>query len=50
MPGGWPPAGRPRPPKRKLALKFLASKPERSRRVKEFALAVFNLNAFFYVN
>jgi hypothetical protein len=32
-----------------LATKFLAGQPD-DRRVKEFALAVFNLNAFLYVN
>jgi hypothetical protein len=33
-----------------LALKFLAGAPNDFARVKEFALAVFNLNAFLYVN
>jgi hypothetical protein len=33
-----------------LALKFLAGAPDDPARVKEFALAVFNLNAFLYVN
>jgi hypothetical protein len=33
-----------------LALKFLAGAPNDPARVKEFALAVFNLNAFLYVN
>jgi hypothetical protein len=33
-----------------LAMKFLASAPESPAAVKEFALAVFNLNAFLYVN
>ena len=35
---------------RALALKFLADAPADAARVKEFALAVFNLNAFLYVN
>jgi hypothetical protein len=33
-----------------LAAKFLAGNPDDSAKVKEFALAVFNLNAFLYVN
>jgi hypothetical protein len=33
-----------------LAVKFLAAAPNDPARVKEFALAVFNLNAFLYVN
>jgi hypothetical protein len=33
-----------------LALKFLAVNPDDPARVKEFALAMFNLNAFVYVN
>jgi hypothetical protein len=33
-----------------LAMKFLAGAPDDPARVKEFALAVFNLNAFLYVN
>jgi hypothetical protein len=33
-----------------LAVKFLAGAPDDPARVKEFALAVFNLNAFLYVN
>jgi hypothetical protein len=33
-----------------LAMSFLAARPDDSARVKEFALAVFNLNAFLYVN
>ncbi len=42
-----------RPPtasERALALKFLADESDHPARVKEFALAVFNLNAFLYVN
>ena len=35
---------------RMLALKFLADESNDPARVKEFALAVFNLNAFLYVN
>jgi hypothetical protein len=35
---------------RTLAVKFLAGQPGDAGRVKEFALAVFNLNAFLYVN
>jgi Protein of unknown function (DUF1553) len=43
-------AGRvPTAAERALALKFLAGQPDDAR-VKEFALAVFNLNAFLYVN
>jgi hypothetical protein len=34
---------------RALAMKFLAGQPDDAK-VKEFALAVFNLNAFLYVN
>jgi hypothetical protein len=33
-----------------LAMSFLAATPDNPARVKEFALAVFNLNAFLYVN
>jgi hypothetical protein len=33
-----------------LALSYLAARPDDPARVKEFALAVFNLNAFLYVN
>ena len=33
-----------------LALKFLADAPDDPARTKEFALAMFNLNAFLYVN
>jgi hypothetical protein len=44
-------AGRlPNVAEKSLAMKFLASKPDDPARVKEFALAVFNLNAFLYVN
>jgi Protein of unknown function (DUF1553) len=44
-------AGRlPTASERALALKFLADAPADPARVKEFALAVFNLNAFLYVN
>ena len=42
-----------RPPsatEKALAVKFLAGAPDDSARTKEFALAVFNLNAFLYVN
>jgi hypothetical protein len=35
---------------RALAMKFLAASPDDPAKVKEFALAVFNLNAFLYVN
>jgi hypothetical protein len=40
----------PNPEEKSLALKFLAANPDDSAKVKEFALAVFNLNAFLYVN
>ncbi len=44
-------AGRlPTASERTLALKFLADESDHPARVKEFALAVFNLNAFLYVN
>jgi hypothetical protein len=44
-------AGRaPTAAEKKLALKFLSESPEDPAKVKEFALAVFNLNAFIYVN
>jgi len=44
-------AGRlPNTTEKSLAMKFLASQPDDPARVKEFALAVFNLNAFLYVN
>jgi hypothetical protein len=44
-------AGRlPTASERALALKFLADEADDPGRVKEFALAVFNLNAFLYVN
>jgi hypothetical protein len=44
-------AGRlPTASERALALKFLADESDHPARVKEFALAVFNLNAFLYVN
>ena len=42
-----------RPPtasERDLAMSFLAARPDDPARVKEFALSVFNLNAFLYVN
>ncbi|HKE25363.1 MAG TPA: DUF1549 and DUF1553 domain-containing protein [Bryobacteraceae bacterium] len=35
---------------RSLAMKFLAGQPDDPQAIKEFALAVFNLNAFLYVN
>ena len=41
---------RPTPAERALALKFLADGPDDPAKVKEFALAMFNLNAFLYVN
>ena len=34
----------------RVALKFLAEKPDDPAKVKEFALAMFNINAFLYVN
>ncbi len=44
-------AGRaPTASEKSLALKFLADEPDDPARVKEFALAMFNLNAFLYVN
>ncbi len=44
-------AGRgPTPAESALALKFLADAPDDPAKVKEFALAMFNLNAFLYVN
>ena len=44
-------AGRgPTPAEKALALKFLADGPDDPAKVKEFALAMFNLNAFLYVN
>jgi hypothetical protein len=44
-------AGRlPTASERALALKFLADESDHPARVKEFALAIFNLNAFLYVN
>jgi Protein of unknown function (DUF1549)/Protein of unknown function (DUF1553) len=44
-------AGRlPSPSEKALAVKFLADAPNDPARTKEFALAVFNLNAFLYVN
>jgi hypothetical protein len=44
-------AGRaPNAQEKSLALKFLAANPGDPARTKEFALAVFNLNAFLYVN
>jgi hypothetical protein len=44
-------AGRaPTAAEKSLALKFLAGAPDDAARMKEFALAVFNLNAFLYVN
>jgi hypothetical protein len=41
---------RPSADEKRLALKFLVSNPDSPAAVKEFALAVFNLNAFLYVN
>jgi hypothetical protein len=38
------------PAEKALALKFLADAPDDPAKVKEFALAMFNLNAFLYVN
>ena len=49
-PGVWRPAARPPRPRRTAALKFLGEKPDDPETLKEFALAVFNLNAFLYVN
>ena len=44
-------AGRlPTQQEKSLAMKFLADKPDDPAAMKEFALAVFNLNAFLYVN
>ena len=44
-------AGRlPMQQEKSLAMKFLADKPDDPAAMKEFALAVFNLNAFLYVN
>jgi hypothetical protein len=44
-------AGRgPTPAEKALSLKFLADGPDDPAKVKEFALAIFNLNAFLYVN
>jgi hypothetical protein len=44
-------AGRaPTPAEKSLALQFFADAPDDPARVKEFALAMFNLNAFLYVN
>jgi hypothetical protein len=44
-------AGRaPTPAEKALALKFFAERPDDPAKVKEFALAMFNLNAFLYVN
>ncbi len=44
-------AGRaPTAAEKSLALKFFAGTPDDPAKVKEFALAVFNLNAFLYVN
>jgi hypothetical protein len=44
-------AGRlPTPAEKALAMKFVAEHPDDPAKVKEFALAVFNLNAFLYVN
>ena len=44
-------AGRaPTAAEKSLALKFFAGAPDDPAKVKEFALAVFNLNAFLYVN
>jgi hypothetical protein len=40
----------PTPAERTLALKFLADESSDPARMKEFALAMFNLNAFLYVN
>jgi hypothetical protein len=40
----------PTPAEKSLAMKFFADAPNDPGRAKEFALAVFNLNAFLYVN
>jgi hypothetical protein len=40
----------PTPAEKSLAQKFLASNPDDPAALKEFALAIFNLNAFLYVN
>jgi hypothetical protein len=40
----------PTPAEKSLALKFFVESPDDPGKVKEFALAVFNLNAFLYVN
>jgi hypothetical protein len=41
---------KPAPAEKSLALKFFGDTPDDPARVKEFALALFNLNAFLYVN
>jgi hypothetical protein len=41
---------KPTPAEKSLAMKFFADSPDDPGRTKEFALAVFNLNAFLYVN
>jgi hypothetical protein len=41
---------KPTPVEKSLALKFFGDTPDDPAKVKEFALAVFNLNAFLYVN
>jgi hypothetical protein len=41
---------KPTPAEKTLAMKFFADSPDDPGRTKEFALAVFNLNAFLYVN
>jgi hypothetical protein len=44
-------AGRaPTAAEKSLALEYFAEGPDDPARVKEFALAIFNLNAFLYVN
>jgi hypothetical protein len=40
----------PTPAEKSLAMKFFVDKPNDPAAVKEFALAMFNLNAFLYVN
>ena len=50
MPGAWPPDARPPTGEKKLAAGFLDANPNDPAKVKEFALALFNLNAFLYVN
>ena len=50
MPGGWRRGALPSRDEKALSMQFVAGAGDDPEHWKEFALAVFNLNAFLYVN